>query len=70
MDEELQKAIIASLGNVSISSPKNPSQKTSKPSYKIDEIPPELLENDMMNESFYGKQQALWEEFEKNKKRR
>ncbi len=56
MDEELQKAIMASLGNVAISSPTHQASKQTKPSYKIDEVPPELLENDMMNESFYGKQ--------------
>jgi hypothetical protein len=56
MDEELQKAIMASLGNVAISSPKYQGSNQTKPSYKIDEVPPEFLENDMMNESFYGKQ--------------
>jgi hypothetical protein len=56
MDEELQKAIMASLGNVAISTPKHQGSNQTKPSYKIDEVPPEFLENDMMNESFYGKQ--------------
>lgn len=60
-DEELQKAIIASLGNMNIGkSPKN-YQQSSKPrqQFKIDDVPADLLENDMLNESFYDKQMAL-----------
>lgn len=42
---------------------KNPKnyQQSSKPrqQFKIDEIPADLLENDMLNESFYDKQMAL-----------
>ena len=40
MDEELQKAIMASLGNLAVSSPKNRGPTTTKTTYKIDEIPP------------------------------
>ena len=61
---------MASLGNMQVTNPKSNDSKQSKPTYKIDDVPPEFLENDMMNESFYGKQQALMEEFEKNKKKR
>lgn len=71
-DEELQKAIIASLGNINIGKSPNKYQQPNKPKqqYKIDEIPADLLENDMLNESFYDKQMALMQEIEKNKKRR
>ena len=44
--------------------------KNSINSKKIDEISPELLENDMMNESFYDKQRAIYEELSNKNKRR
>lgn len=51
---------MASLGNMSISSSKQNTSKSSNSAYKIDDIPAELLQTDMMNESFYGKQAAIW----------
>jgi hypothetical protein len=63
---------MASLGNVNISKSPQSKQKTNVPrqQYKIDDVPADLLENDMLNESFYDKQMALMEEIEKNKKKR
>jgi len=45
-------------------------QPSSKRQYKIDDMPADVLETDMMNESFYDKQHAIMEEIERAKRRR
>ena len=41
---------------------KNTASNKTKPQFKIDDFPVDMLENDMMNESFYDKQRAIMEE--------
>ena len=64
-DEELQKAIMASMGGLKISS--SPKYQE-KPKINFEDFPTDEL--DMMNESFYDKQRAIMEDLERNKKRR
>lgn len=52
---------MASLGKVDINKGPQNYGYSQKSKYKIDDIPPELFEKNMMNDSFIGKQKALME---------